>query len=119
MQSAGGFQVDAASQAEAAAPATAIGGTGSVGSLLSLQAVGEAGDGRRRRATRRAHDALDQMQAIRLGLLDGMPSEARADSLAATLAPLVPTGDADLDATLAQIDLRARVELAKLGRYPD
>lgn len=102
--------VDSASPVRQAQPVAATGG------LLALQ---EVGDGRtaRRKAVRRASDLLDMLEAIRLDLLDGSVGEER---LSALLKLVSGQREAITDPRLAhvldEIELRARVELAKLTR---
>jgi len=102
----------------AARATTATSGTRSIGgidALLALQGVDEPTE-RRRKAVRRGKSALDALDALKLGLLSGTfdtGALARLKSAAASLAE--PSGDPELDAVLAEIELRAQVELAKIG----
>jgi hypothetical protein len=102
----------------AARGTTAASGTRSIGgidALLALQSVEDPGE-RRRKAVRRGRSALDALDALKLGLLSGTydtSALARLKSAAASLAE--PSGDPALDAVLAEIELRAQVELAKIG----
>lgn len=85
--------------------------------LVALQEVSDALEGKRR-AVRRGTDMLDLLDDVRHGLLTGSLSETKLSSLVrvveATQDHLTEPGLADL---LGEIELRARVELAKLGRY--
>jgi hypothetical protein len=111
----GTFSLDGENAARAA---TATSGTRSIGgidALLALQGVEEPGE-RRRKAVKRGKSALDALDALKLGLLSGTfdtSALARLKSVTASLAE--PSGDATLDAVLAEIELRAQVELAKIG----
>jgi hypothetical protein len=102
----------------AARGTTAASGTRSIGgidALLALQSVEDPGE-RRRKAVRRGRSALDALDALKIGLLSGTfdtSALARLKSAAASLAE--PSGDPALDAVLAEIELRAQVELAKIG----
>ena len=102
----------------AARSASATSGTRSIGgidTLLALQGVEEPGE-RRRKAVKRGRSALDALDALKLGLLSGSfdtGALARLKSVTAGLAE--PSGDPALDAVLAEIELRAQVELAKIG----
>ena len=102
----------------AARAATGTSGARSVGgidALLALQGVEEPGE-RRRKAVKRGRSALDALDALKLGLLSGTfdtGALARLKSVAASLAE--PSGDPALDSVLAEIELRAQVELAKIG----
>jgi len=111
----GTFSLEAES---AARSATATSGTRSIGgidALLALQGVEEPSE-RRRKAVKRGKSALDALDALKLGLLSGTfdtGALARLKSVTASLAE--PSGDPTLDAVLAEIELRAQVELAKIG----
>jgi hypothetical protein len=105
----------------AARAATAISGTRSIGgidALLALQGVEEPIE-RRRKAVKRGRTALDALDALKLGLLSGTLDTgalARLKSVTAGLGE--PSGDPALDDVLAEIELRAQVELAKIGMPP-
>ena len=105
-------------EGSAARTASATSGTRSVGgidALLALQGVEEPGE-RRRKAVKRGRTALDALDALKLGLLSGTfdtGALARLKSVTAALGE--PSGDPTLDAVLAEIELRAQVELAKIG----
>lgn len=111
----GTFSLD---QGNAARSATATSGTRSIGgidTLLALQGVDEFGE-RRRKAVKRGRTALDALDALKLGLLSGTYDAgalARLKSVTAALSE--PSGDPMLDSVLAEIALRAQVELAKIG----
>jgi len=88
---------------------------GGIETLLALQGVDEPSE-RRRKAVKRGRGALDALDALKLGLLSGTfdtGALARLKSVTASLAE--PSGDPTLDAVLAEIELRAQVELAKIG----
>jgi hypothetical protein len=106
-------------EGESAARSTnATSGTRTIGgidALLALQGVEEPGE-RRRKAVKRGRSALDALDALKLGLLSGTfdtGALARLKSVTAGLAE--PSGDPALDTVLAEIELRAQVELAKIG----
>ncbi|MFN9355801.1 MAG: flagellar assembly protein FliX [Alphaproteobacteria bacterium] len=85
-----------------------------VDALLALQGVASPA-GERQRAVRRGRDMLDMLDDIRRGLLEGAVSESTLKRLAG----LANTKredfvDPGLSQVLDDIDLRARVELAKL-----
>ncbi|MDK9696702.1 MAG: flagellar assembly protein FliX [Siculibacillus sp.] len=89
--------------------------------LMALQGVPVAEDERekRRKAARRGLDLLDVLDGVRLDLLGGgVPSE-RLERLVQLLGKRTPSGDERLDALVADVELRARVELAKFGRFPE
>jgi hypothetical protein len=96
--------------AGSAGPARGIGG---IDALLALQGVEDAGE-RRRRAVKRGRDALDVLDELKLGLLDGTLDPGTLSRLKSAAACLKDeSGDHALDAVLAEIDLRVEVELAK------
>jgi hypothetical protein len=88
----------------------------SLGAILALQDVGEE-TGRRRRSLRRGHDLLDRLEEIKLGMLAGTVDGESLAAVADLLAEAGDSGDASLDALVSDIELRAHVELAKLGRF--
>lgn len=110
----GGFQVQtpaaSASPAKTAAPARA----GSIDAILTLQEVPDSMSGRRK-ALRKGHDILDTLELMKLELLSGQVSRSRAEALLRVVESRAGTDDEEVSAVLAEIELRARVELAKLG----
>lgn len=105
---------DVLGEAGTAAPAAAPVSVGSVGGLLALQEVPDAAE-RRARALKRGEDMLSRLDDLRLGLLEGRLSAERLSGLARTMREAREgTDDPRLDAALAEIELRAAVELAKL-----
>ena len=83
-------------------------------SLLAFQEVPDAAE-RRRQAVLRSTDILDELQQLRLGLLTGSVPRQRLQRLTKLLRDR-PGGYADpqLDSIVADIEVRAAVELAKL-----
>jgi hypothetical protein len=103
------------------APAEKAGATRSAASLATLDALlalqgEEHPRDRRRRYASRGTEVLDALDGLKASLLSGRvdPQELRrlADRLANGIAG---SGDPALDAVLEHVELRARVELAKLG----
>lgn len=88
---------------------------GRVDAILALQEVPDP-DARRRRALRRGEELLEELEQIRLGLLGGQIAKADLQRLAHSLERREPVEDARLAEALAEIELRAAVELAKLER---
>lgn len=87
----------------------------SMSALLALQGEGDAGE-RKRRSVRRGHDLLDSLDRLKAALLSGRVSTADLQAIAARLAERrESSGDPRLDDLLSHIDLRAQVEMAKLG----
>jgi hypothetical protein len=90
--------------------------TGSLDALLAIQADGDAPQ-RRRRQMQRGYRLLDDLDRIKAALLSGAVPTSELLRLAAALGEArEQSGDPGLDEVLAHIDLRAQVELAKLGR---
>lgn len=69
----------------------------------------------RRQAVRHGSDLLDRLEEIRLGLLEGRISPERIGAMVQALrGPRSRCDDEALEALLADIELRAEVEIAKL-----
>ncbi len=84
-----------------------------IDSLLSAQEVPDFSVGRRR-ALQRGRDLLDQLDSLRLALIVGTIPRQRLKQLVASLAAQQTSlADPGLAAVLDEIELRARVELAK------
>ena len=82
--------------------------------LLALQEVGAPNE-RKRRAVGRAGRILDVLDEIKVALLDGDLDVTSLDRLRrAVRDERASTEDADLEAVLDDIELRAAVEMAKL-----
>lgn len=115
-KAAGGFKVDTPGRAGGAKAAGATAAMGRVDALLSVQGaqtVEDASTGRRR-AVKRARDLVDQLEEMRDDILAGQIPLARLRALVATLERDPPAvDDPALGDLLADIELRARVELAK------
>lgn len=103
----------AAKGSAAAARASAPTNVGSVDALLALQQL----DGpleRRRRAVKRGGRILDQLDAVKLGLLEGeIAPETLARLTDAVGEERAATEDSGLEGVLDEIETRAAVELAK------
>jgi hypothetical protein len=99
------------SAAEALSPATGI------EALLALQSV-EDPLFAKKKAVHRGNALLDTLESIKADLLVGRVSEGRLNQLMVLIAQTRERRLPGLDAVLDDIELRARVELAKFGRYP-
>lgn len=86
--------------------------------LLALQEVDERAE-RRSRAAKHGHSLLDTLESVRTDLLAGQVSEDRLELLARQVSRQQQSGDPKIDSVLQEIELRVKVELAKLGRFPD
>lgn len=110
----GGFRLDSSEEASGSAGLTGAGPIGGVGALFALQEVDA--DGERRRAAQRGNDLLDELEALKLGLLLGhFPKDRLQNLLAMVRQRQEKIADPRLAGVLADIELRAEVELAKLG----
>jgi hypothetical protein len=91
--------------------------TTAIDALLALQAV-EDPLFARKKAVRRGHALLDTLEQIEADLLLGRVSEGRLNQLMVQIGQARERNLPGLDGVLDDIELRARVELAKFGRYP-
>lgn len=118
-----GFSVAAEKGAPASGGAGAVRTLGGIDALLALQAFDDPGE-RRRRRVGRGRNALDALDALKVGLLAGTLDADALARLRTAAAALGDEGGEDprLDAIMAEIALRAEVELAKVekvqGRSP-
>jgi hypothetical protein len=110
------FRLDPASPAPGAAVVAPPPCADVLGALIDLQG-GAARERERRGKIAAAQWTLSLLDRLRLSLLDGAASDAELDALAgATAAMLACDIEPSLQAVLVDLDLRARVELAKRGR---
>lgn len=101
---------------EPAAPAAGPAPLAPVDGLLGLQEVPDP-LAERRKVVARGEDLLDRLDEIRHGLLLGTISESRLEELAVLLRQRTDAAhDPGLAATLAEIELRVAVELAKISQ---
>lgn len=102
-------------RAEVAGPAAVAG----VDTIVALQTIEEPSD-RRRRAVATGDRILDLLDQLKIGLLSGQVSISDLDKLKRTIErQQMLDNDPKLNDILKQIDLRARVELAKLKGAAD
>ncbi|MEA2991006.1 MAG: hypothetical protein QOG83_3717, partial [Alphaproteobacteria bacterium] len=84
-----------------------------IDALIALQGV-ESPTERRKQAVKRGRLALDALDELKIGLLGGTLAPATLTKLRSATAFLKDSsGEAGLDAVLAEIDLRVEVEIAK------
>lgn len=112
------FSTAEPSGATRAGSAGAAGSVQGVDALLALQEVDDPLVGRRR-SVQRGHDLLDALEAMHAALLIGNVSGDRLERIAQLLSMRMPSDDPSLEAMVDEIELRAKVELAKLGRFSD
>jgi len=103
---------------EASSHSTAAGSLRAISTLdalLALQGV-EDFTQRKRRAVAKGRNALDVLDSLKVGLLDGSIDRSTLARLKVASEGLAEeTGDAGLDQVMREIDLRVAVELAKAG----
>ena len=86
-----------------------------VDALIALQGVEDPAE-RKKRAVAKGRNALDVLDTLKLGLLDGSVDRSTLARLKVAGEGLSEqTGDPGLDTVLGEIDLRVAVELAKAG----
>lgn len=103
---------------EPSAPA-AMGSTAPLGALDALVALQEVDDPTtgRQKAQQRGEELLDRLDRLRMGLLMGRISINELERLSEMVnRESAATSDPRLKEILGEIELRAAVELAKLGR---
>jgi Class II flagellar assembly regulator len=104
-------QVPAAGTAGKAAAAAPL---ATLDALLAVQGEGDPAE--RRRSLRRGQDLLESLDRLKAALLAGRLGAGQLQALAGQLGRAGSSGDPGLDDVVAQIELRAQVELAKLRR---
>jgi len=110
------FSVSESEETEGAQNLTSGSNVTNLDALLSLQAVDDPLNGKKKTAER-GFDLLDRLDEMRLGMLSGKLSLTQVTRIAQKIKNLGRTGDEKLDSILADIDMRARVELAKIGIF--
>jgi hypothetical protein len=96
----------------AAAPLRSI---STLDALMALQGVEDPTE-RKKRAVAKGRNALDVLDTLKLGLIDGSVDSSTLARLKVASEGLTEgTGDSGLDTVLGEIDLRVAVELAKAG----
>lgn len=93
-----------------------VNASGPLDTLLAVQAYEEPQE-RKKRQARRGYDLLDGLDRLKAALLSGRVQISELERLKDVLSlRRESTDDPRLDDVLAHIELRAAVELAKLGR---
>jgi hypothetical protein len=97
------------------APTGSLRAISTVDALIALQGV-EDFTQRKKRAVAKGRNALDALDSLKVGLLDGSVDRATLNRLKVAAEGLTEqSGDPGLDSVLHEIDLRLAVELAKAG----
>jgi hypothetical protein len=113
----GTFVLPDTSSAQETRSAAAPKAAANIDALLALQGVEEDPVERRKRSVARGRTALDVLDDLKMGLLSGNLDASTVMRLRDAAANLKSSsGDAGLDAVLAEIELRVEVELAKAGQ---
>jgi hypothetical protein len=115
-RSAGGsFTVSEQETPRNAAAAGSLRAVSTVDALIALQGVEDPRE-RKKRAVAKGRRALDVLDTLKLGLLDGSVDGSMLSRLKVAAEGLTEeTGDPGLDSVLGEIELRVAVELAKAG----
>jgi len=111
------FEIGGAGTARRATATASAAPASSIDALLAMQAVEDPMAGRRK-LVRRGRSLLDALDALQADLLVGRISEGHLNQLMALIGQARDRQEPGLDALLDDIELRARVELAKRGIYP-
>jgi len=112
----GSFSVSEDKPSGSSSAASGLRAVSSVDALIALQGVEDPTE-RRKRAVKQGRNALDVLEGLRLGLLDGTLDGSAVGRLKAVAEGLKQSsGDEGLDSVLAEIGLRVEVELAKARR---
>ena len=110
-----GFSVGEQTEARQPAAAGSMRAVSTVDALLALQGV-EDFTARKKRVVARGRKALDALDSLKAGLLDGRLDRSTLAELKVAAEGLTEeSGDAHLDQVMREIDLRVAVELAKAG----
>ena len=113
----GGFALPDTTSAPETRAAAAPKATASIDALLAMQGIEDPVE-RRKRSVQRGRGALDVLDELKMGLLSGNFDASTVSRLRDAAASLKSSsGDAGLDALLAEIELRVEVELAKVGQF--
>jgi hypothetical protein len=111
-----GFSLDDAGGARRSGAAAASAPLGTLDALLAVQGEADPKE-RRRRSLKRGHDLLASLDRLKAAILSGSVGTGQLQQLAQQVATKDgSSGDPGLDEVLAHIELRARVEMAKLAR---
>ncbi len=112
---AGGFSVSEQEAPHNTAAAPSLRSVSSLDGLMALQGI-ESPTERKKRAVAKGRKALDVLDDLKLGMLDGNLDQSTIARLKVAADGLSEgTGDPGLDAVMGEIELRVAVEIAKAG----
>lgn len=110
------FRIGGSDGSPAAASVAGAGAIGPLGALLAVQEADQV-QNERERAAQQGRELLDFLDELKIGLLSGHIAPTKIRHLEQAVERLVRLdNDEGLQELLDQIALRAKVELAKLGR---
>ncbi len=89
-----------------------------VNSLLALQGIEDPLFAKKKNA-KRGQSILDILEEMKIDILSGKISEGKLNRLLALIGQAKIKSEPALDSLIEDIELRARVELAKLGHFPN
>jgi Class II flagellar assembly regulator len=111
----GTFTVSEEEAPRSSTAASSLRSVSTLDGLMALQGVDDPTE-RKKRAVAKGRNALDVLDALKLGLIDGNVDGRMLARLKVAAEGLTEgTGDSGLDTVLGEIDLRVAVELAKAG----
>ncbi|HEY7230721.1 MAG TPA: flagellar assembly protein FliX [Pseudolabrys sp.] len=111
----GSFSVSEQEMPRSSPAATSLRAISTIDALIALQGVEDPTE-RKKRAVAKGRNALDMLDTLKLGLLDGSIDQSTLARLKVASEGLTEaSGDEGLDLVLGEIDLRVAVELAKAG----
>ena len=109
------FALDTTEPARPSSAATAPATLAGLDAILTLQAGADTPQERRRRTVTRGRELLESLDRLKAALLGGRVATQDLRAIAGRLAERADaSGDPRLDGLMAEIELRAAVELAKL-----
>lgn len=113
--SGGRFTVDEQESPRGSTGTASLRSISTLDALIALQGVEDSTE-RKKRSVAKGRNALDVLDRLKLGLLDGSVDQSTLASLKVAAEGLTEgSGDPGLDQVLKEIDLRVAVELAKAG----
>lgn len=108
--------IDQTGEASSAENATGISAASSIAGVFAVQELEPSTEGTKKKAVARAQDILEDLEEIKMGILSGGLSTAVLKNLTERLKQQQETTeDAALQEIIAEVELRALVELAKRG----
>jgi hypothetical protein len=111
----GTFSVSEQDEPHSSTQTSGLRAISTVDALLALQGV-ETATERKKRAVAKGRNALDMLERLKIGLLDGSLDQSTLARLKVAAEGLIDeSGDQGLDDVLSAINLRVAVELAKAG----